>query len=94
MCSFVRQDDSHLLPALTARETIEYAALITLPRSISRKEKLEKADHILKVLGLKDCADTIVGNEVLKGLSGGEKRRLSIGLQMLTNPAVLVIDGN
>ncbi|KND02196.1 uncharacterized protein SPPG_02683 [Spizellomyces punctatus DAOM BR117] len=93
ICSLVVQDDNHLLPALTARETLRYAALLRLPREMSVGEKIERAEKVLFELGLKDCADRVVGGEgVVKGLSGGEKRRLSIGIQMLTNPAVLVID--
>ncbi|KAJ3092891.1 hypothetical protein HK102_000867 [Quaeritorhiza haematococci] len=90
--SFVRQDDNHLLPALTARETLRYAAKLRLPAHMSMAEKTRRAEEVLMLLGLKDCANTIVGNEMIKGLSGGEKRRLSIGIQMLADPSVLVID--
>jgi ABC-type multidrug transport system ATPase subunit len=92
ICSFVRQDDSALLPALTARETLHYAAHLRLPAYWSKEEKEARAEEVLGTLGLRHCADTVVGNELLKGLSGGEKRRLSIGVQMLTDPSVLVID--
>ncbi|KAJ1561017.1 hypothetical protein HK405_005184, partial [Cladochytrium tenue] len=88
----VRQDDSHLLPALTARETLQYAALIRLPGSLAREQKLRRAEDILVELGLRDCADTLVGGGAVKGLSGGEKRRLSVGLALLTNPNVLLLD--
>ncbi|KAJ3193399.1 hypothetical protein HDU67_005149, partial [Dinochytrium kinnereticum] len=87
----VRQDDSHLLPALTARETLVYAALIRLP-GLTVQERRARAEKVLWELGLKDCADTIVGGEGVKGLSGGEKRRLSVGLAMLTDPAILLLD--
>ncbi|KAI8826161.1 P-loop containing nucleoside triphosphate hydrolase protein [Fimicolochytrium jonesii] len=93
LCSLVVQDDHHLLPGLTARETLRYSALLRLPKEMSKPEKLMRADKVLLELGLKDCADRLVGGEgIAKGLSGGEKRRLSIGVQMLTNPAVLIID--
>ncbi len=92
ICSFVGQSDDHLLPALTCRETLLFAAKLRLPPAWSLDEKIQRADQILITLGLKHCADTIVGTELVKGLSGGEKRRLSIGLQMITDPSILVID--
>ncbi|KAJ3010711.1 hypothetical protein HKX48_007231 [Thoreauomyces humboldtii] len=92
LCSLVVQDDHHLLPGLSARETLRYSAVLRLPGEMRKDEKIRRADKVLMELGLKDCADRLVGGEGVKGLSGGEKRRLSIGVQMLTNPAVLIID--
>jgi ABC-type multidrug transport system ATPase subunit len=92
ICSFVRQSDDHLLPALTCRETLIYAAKLRLPSQLPTEKKVAKADHVMNLLGLKHCANTIVGDELVKGLSGGEKRRLSIGIQLLTDPSVLVVD--
>ncbi|EGF82438.1 hypothetical protein BATDEDRAFT_86245 [Batrachochytrium dendrobatidis JAM81] len=92
VCSFVPQSDSHLLPALTCRETLHYAAMLRLPSEWTKKQKQDQAEQILAVLGLRHCANTVVGSEFRKGISGGEKRRLSIGVQMLTDPSVLVID--
>ncbi|KAI8929947.1 P-loop containing nucleoside triphosphate hydrolase protein [Entophlyctis helioformis] len=92
VCSFVRQSDDHLLPALTCRETLYFSARLRLPSDWTRQQKEDRAEEVLTVLGLRHCADTIVGDEQVKGLSGGEKRRLSIGVQMLTDPSVLVID--
>ena len=44
------------------------------------------------MLGLEDCADNLVGGPLLKGISGGEKRRLSLAVEMLNDPAVLIVD--
>jgi ABC-type multidrug transport system ATPase subunit len=44
------------------------------------------------MLGLKDCADNLVGGELVKGISGGEKRRLSLAVQLLSDPPVLLAD--
>ena len=90
LCSYVTQDDSALLPYLTVRETLRFAAGLRLPRWMSEEEKMERAEDVLMKMGLKDCADVLVGNELLKGISGGEKRRVSIAVQILTEPQVLM----
>ena len=43
-------------------------------------------------MGLKDCADNLVGNDLVKGISGGEKRRVTIAVQILTDPRILLLD--
>lgn len=91
-CSFVTQEDDGLLPALTVRETLHYAAYLRLPARLSRKEKREIADSIILRMGLKYCADTPIGDEHVKGISGGEKRRVSISIQLLNDPQVLLLD--
>ncbi|KAK0504329.1 P-loop containing nucleoside triphosphate hydrolase protein [Armillaria luteobubalina] len=89
LCSYVMQDDATLLPYLTVRETLRFAAGLRLPGWMSKEEKRQKADEVMLKMGLKDCADTLVGSELLKGISGGEKRRVSIAIQVLTEPQVL-----
>ncbi len=66
------------------RETLRFAAIIKLPSTISRKRKLARAEEVLRMLGLKECADGMVGGELLKGISGGEKRRLSLACEMVS----------
>jgi ABC-type multidrug transport system ATPase subunit len=58
---------------------------------MSRRTKLARAEEIIKMLGLEDCADNLVGGPLLKGISGGEKRRLSLAVEMLNDPAVLIV---
>ena len=52
----------------------------------------ERIDMLLKQLGLSSQADTIVGDIFLKGLSGGQKRRLSIALEALSEPSTFILD--
>ncbi|EWC46649.1 hypothetical protein DRE_04136 [Drechslerella stenobrocha 248] len=92
LCSYVTQDDDALLPSLTVRETLRFAAGLRLPKWMSRKEKIRRAEDILLKMGLKECADTLIGSEFLKGISGGEKRRVSIAIQILTEPRILLLD--
>ncbi|EIW69228.1 hypothetical protein TREMEDRAFT_31078 [Tremella mesenterica DSM 1558] len=90
--AFVEQDDDWHLPSLTVRETLRYAAILRLPNKMPKKQKIARAETVLLMLGLKDCADLPVGGALLKGISGGEKRRLSLAVQMINDPAVLLVD--
>ncbi|KAI1082153.1 P-loop containing nucleoside triphosphate hydrolase protein [Whalleya microplaca] len=90
--SYVCQDDDALLPSLTVRETLRFAAGLRLPSWMSRREKYQRAEEVLLKMGLKDCADNLVGSDLVKGISGGEKRRVSIAVQILTDPRVLLLD--
>ncbi|KAK5994194.1 putative ABC transporter ATP-binding protein/permease [Cladobotryum mycophilum] len=92
VCSYVHQDDDALLANLTVRETLRYAAALRLPQYMSSEEKCQRAEEIILRMGLKDCANNLIGNEMVKGISGGEKRRVSIAVQILTDPRVLLID--
>ncbi|KAK8055050.1 ABC transporter [Apiospora rasikravindrae] len=90
--SYVCQDDDALLPSLTVRETLRFAAGLRLPSFMSKREKYDRAEEVLLKMGLKDCADNLVGSDLVKGISGGEKRRVSIAVQILTDPRVLLLD--
>ncbi|KAK2008231.1 ABC transporter [Colletotrichum eremochloae] len=92
VCSYVCQDDDALLPSLTVRETLRFSAGLRLPSHMSKEEKTRRAEEVLLKMGLKDCADNLVGNELVKGISGGEKRRVTIAVQLLSDPRVLLLD--
>ena len=89
--AYVMQQDI-LLPTLTVRETLRYAASLRLPATVAREERERVVEEVILELGLKDCADTRIGNSQHRGCSGGEKRRTSIGVQLLANPSVLFLD--
>jgi ABC-type multidrug transport system ATPase subunit len=92
VCSYVCQDDDALLPSLTVRETLQFAAKLRLPSFMTAAQKKQRAEDVLLKLGLKDCADNLIGSDLIKGISGGEKRRVSIAVQILTDPRVLLLD--
>ncbi|MAD86793.1 MAG: hypothetical protein CL912_27865 [Deltaproteobacteria bacterium] len=92
VCSYVCQDDDALLPSLTVRETLRFSAGLRLPSFMTTAQKNQRAEEILMKLGLKDCADNLIGSDTVKGISGGEKRRVSIAVQILTDPRVLLLD--
>ncbi|KAK9276878.1 hypothetical protein L1049_006415 [Liquidambar formosana] len=88
---FVTQDDV-LYPHLTVLETLTYAALLRLPDKLSREEKIEQAELIILELGLTRCRNNVVGGPLFRGVSGGERKRVSIGQEMLVNPSLLLLD--
>lgn len=89
--AYVMQHDV-LIPTLTVKETLLYAAELRLPPPTTSAERRQVVEDIILELGLKECANTRIGNNVHKGCSGGEKRRTSLGVQMLANPSVLFLD--
>jgi ABC-type multidrug transport system ATPase subunit len=89
--AYVIQQDI-LLPTLTVRETLTYAAQLRLPPSVSQAERKQLVEEVILELSLKEAADTKIGNHAHKGCSGGEKRRTSIGVQLLSNPSLLWLD--
>ncbi|GAA5883094.1 hypothetical protein JCM16303_006086 [Sporobolomyces ruberrimus] len=88
---YVRQDD-FLLPFLTVRETLTFSAALRLPRSVPEKTRTHIVEQTITELGLADAADVIVGGGGRKGISGGERRRLTIGCVLVTLPSVLILD--
>ncbi|CAN0902948.1 ABC transporter G family member 15 [Linum grandiflorum] len=88
---YVRQENK-LLGTLTVRETIKYSANLRLPSTMTKQEIDNTAEGTLAEMGLQDCADRFIGNWHLRGISGGEKKRLSIALEILTKPQLLFLD--
>ncbi|GAV52241.1 hypothetical protein ZYGR_0AG02320 [Zygosaccharomyces rouxii] len=91
VCSYVSQDDDHLLASLTVRETFEFAAALR-GHYMTSQQRRNKIDEILIALGLTHCENTLIGNEFVKGISGGEKRRVTIGVQLLNDSPILLLD--
>ncbi|XWS29553.1 hypothetical protein CRYUN_Cryun24cG0038600 [Craigia yunnanensis] len=89
--AYVTQDDT-LMTTLTVREAVYYSAQLQLPDSMSRSEKKERAEMTIREMGLQDSIDTRIGGWSTKGLSGGQKRRVSICIEILTRPKLLFLD--
>jgi len=83
---YVLQNDT-LLPNLTVKETLMITAMLRLPNTISKKEKEQRVDDIISVMGLNTCEHTLVQNA-----SGGESKRVSIANELLINPSILFLD--
>ncbi|XP_028396482.1 ATP-binding cassette sub-family G member 2-like isoform X2 [Dendronephthya gigantea] len=91
MTGYVVQHDV-VMGLLTVRENIYFSASLRLPSSMTSEEKAQKVDKLIDELGLSKVADSKVGNEVVRGISGGEKRRTGIGMELITSPHVLFLD--
>ncbi|CAH2040950.1 unnamed protein product, partial [Thlaspi arvense] len=88
---FVTQDDV-LYPHLTVTETLVYTALLRLPNSLTKDEKVAHAEAVIIQLGLTRCKNSVIGDHFLRGVSGGERKRVSIGQEMLVNPSLIFLD--
>jgi len=89
--AFVAQDDSLQITA-TPREAIKFSAKLRLPAKTSEEEIESLTTHMLEELGLGKCADTLVGGALLKGISGGERKRTSVGVELVSRPALVFLD--
>ncbi|CAM6096135.1 unnamed protein product [Calypogeia fissa] len=88
---YVMQDDA-LFPTLTVVETLLFSARLRLSSSMPMAEKLSRVQDLLVELGLQHAANTRIGNDIIRGVSGGERRRVSIGVDVINDPAVLILD--
>ncbi|KAI3859996.1 hypothetical protein MKW92_050831 [Papaver armeniacum] len=88
---FVTQDDT-FHPHLTVTETLIFTALLRLPQSFTLEEKITQAKAVISQLGLTKCKENIMGGAFIRGVSGGERKRVSIGQEMLINPSLLFLD--
>lgn len=91
MFRFVEQEDV-MYRTLTVWETIMYSALLRLPNTIPKSKKLELVSKVIMELGLNDCANTVIGDESKRGISGGERKRVAIGIETVTFPSLLFLD--
>ncbi|CAG5928594.1 unnamed protein product [Menidia menidia] len=91
LSGYVVQDDV-LLGTLTVRENLRFSAALRLPSSVSQREKEARVNHLIKELALTKVADSKVGTQMTRGISGGERKRTSIGMELIIDPAVLFLD--
>ncbi|CAI7566531.1 unnamed protein product [Penicillium manginii] len=91
MTSYVEQEDT-LIGSLTVRETLKFAADLSLPSSVTKSQRIERIDTLLESFGIQNQANTLVGTPIRKGISGGQKRRASVASQLITCPKILFLD--
>lgn len=91
VCGFVDQEDT-LMRTLTVYETVLYSALLRLPRDMSVEAKKYRVMETLTELGILSIKDSRIGDSTTRGISGGEKRRVSIACELVTSPSILFLD--
>lgn len=91
MIGYVIQDDM-VMGMLTVRENVEFSAALRLPSGTTEQRRKEKVDEIISDLGLSKCANTKIGTEFQRGVSGGERKRTSVAMELVTSPSVLFLD--
>ncbi|CAF1007342.1 unnamed protein product [Didymodactylos carnosus] len=88
---YVVQDDI-LSGTLTVRENLAFSANMRLPTSVNQQEKSRIVARVIHELGLEKCADTYVGTDLNRGVSGGERKRTNIGMELVLSPSIIFLD--
>lgn len=91
LSGYVVQDDV-VMGTLTVRENFSFSAALRLPESISQEEKDKKVNRLIQELGLDRVANSKVGTQLIRGISGGERKRTNIGMELIMDPSVLFLD--
>ncbi|EDN99528.1 hypothetical protein SS1G_02382 [Sclerotinia sclerotiorum 1980 UF-70] len=91
MSSYVEQEDA-LIGSLTVQETLNFAARLAHKSSLTKTERMRRIRGLLESFGLRNQAHTIIGTPIQKGISGGQKRRVSVASQLITGPKLLFLD--
>ncbi|CAF0758276.1 unnamed protein product [Adineta ricciae] len=91
IAGYVMQDDL-LNGYLTVEETLTYTARLRLARTFTDKERRDRVADVMADLGLSHVHNVIVGTPLKKGISGGERKRVCVGMQLLNRPQLLFLD--
>ncbi|CAG8603607.1 11403_t:CDS:10, partial [Diversispora eburnea] len=91
LIGFVPQEDI-MLRELTIREILVHSALMRLPTEMDREEKKKKVVDVIKFLELSHVMDTAIGDEESRGISGGQRKRTNIGMELVAEPSILFLD--
>mmetsp|Transcript_28071 Transcript_28071/g.63580 ORF Transcript_28071/g.63580 Transcript_28071/m.63580 type:complete len:624 (+) Transcript_28071:148-2019(+) len=89
--AYVMQDDA-LMATATPREALLFSASMRLPQNTPQGELVALTEKLLGDLGLTECADVLIGNALIKGISGGQRKRTSVAVEIITEPSLLFLD--
>ncbi|KAJ1666843.1 hypothetical protein EV178_001927 [Coemansia sp. RSA 1646] len=92
MLAYVEQDDL-MHATLSVQETLTVSAKLRLPsKKYTDQEKLQRVDDVMRQMRLSHIAGSKIGSPGMRGVSGGERKRVSIGIELVTDPSILVLD--
>jgi len=89
--AFIAQD-TNFFPYMTVKETLDFRVNLSLGHKLGNSARNDVVSSLLDLMGLVQSVDTIVGNEKVRGISGGERKRLSIACEMISSPPVIFMD--
>jgi ATP-binding cassette, subfamily G (WHITE), member 2 len=90
--AYVLQDDLHIA-TLTVAETIRFAAWTRMPEGTSEEQREKRVELLLGMMTLQHVRNSRVGDAMTKGISGGELKRLSIAVEIVSLPGLIFLDG-
>ena len=88
---YVTQFDN-LFPRSTVFENFNFVANMNYGHRLSKEEISDMVESLIKYLRLEKCRNTIIGSDTIRGVSGGERKRVSIGNEIIGNPSLLFLD--
>ena len=91
LCGYVEQFDT-LLGELTVDQMLMYTAEMKLPRSLQKADKRKRVDSVISQLRLEKCRNTVIGNVLRRGISGGQAKRVNVALSLISQPLVVFLD--
>jgi ATP-binding cassette subfamily G (WHITE) protein 2 len=91
IAGYVMQDDL-LNGYLTVEETLIYTAKLRLPRAFTQEQRKERVEDVINDLGLAHVRKAIIGTQLKLGISGSERKRLCVSMQLLNRPQLLFLD--
>ncbi|XP_071808531.1 broad substrate specificity ATP-binding cassette transporter ABCG2-like isoform X1 [Asterias amurensis] len=88
---YVVQEDI-VMGTLTVRENLTFSASVRFRKTVSKADKKRRVQEVIEELSLQDCAETKIGNVYIRGVSGGERKRTNVGMELITRPNILFLD--